>query len=89
MASWNRVPHMAVNTHNPHPLYLTITITRIKMVIINLNAPHTSNNSDIKKIMGPITLYSGKKFEPTISMRDPWAAELRASPHSPLSVRPV
>ncbi len=39
MASWNRVPHIAVNTHNPHPLYLTITITRIKMVTISLNAP--------------------------------------------------
>jgi hypothetical protein len=59
------------------------------MVTISLNAPHTSSNNDIKKIIGPITLYSGKKFEPTISMRDPWAAELRANPHSPLSERPV
>ncbi len=39
MASWKRVPHKAVITHNPHPLYLTITITRIKMVTISLNVP--------------------------------------------------
>ncbi len=89
MASWNRVPHMAVSTHKPHPLYLIIIITRIRMVTVSLNVPHTSSNSDMKKIIGPITLYNGKKFEPTMSMRDPWAAELKASPHSSFSVRPV
>jgi hypothetical protein len=71
MASWNWVPHNAVITHNPHPLYLTITIIQIKMVIIHLNAPQTSNISDKKKIMGPTTLYKGKKLAPTMSMRDP------------------
>jgi hypothetical protein len=39
--------------------------------------------------MGPITLYKGKKLDPTMSMRDPWAAELSASPHSPFSKRPT
>jgi hypothetical protein len=80
-ASWNRVPHTAVKTHNPQPLYLTITITQIRIVIISLNAPQTNNISERKKIMGPITLYKGKKLDPTMSMRDPWAAELSASPH--------
>jgi hypothetical protein len=89
MASWNRVPHKAVITHNPHPLYLTITITRIRMVISSLSVPQTSNKSDRKKIMGPTTLYKGKKLAPTMSMRDPWAAELSESPHSPFSERPV
>ncbi len=89
MASWKRVPHKAVITHNPHPLYLTITITRIKMVTISLNVPQTSNISERKKIMGPTTLYKGKKLAPTISMREPWVAELSASPHSPFSERPV
>jgi hypothetical protein len=43
----------------------------------------------MKKIIGPTTLYRGKKLAPTMSMMDPWAAELRASPHSPFSVRRV
>ncbi len=47
------------------------------------------NISDKKKIMGPTTLYSGKKLAPTMSIRDPWAAVLRASPHSPLYLRPL
>jgi hypothetical protein len=41
------------------------------MVIINLSAPQTSNISDKKKIIGLTTLYKGKKFAPTMSMRDP------------------
>jgi hypothetical protein len=89
MASWNRVPHKAVITHSQHPLYLTIRITRIKMVTFSLNAPQTNNISDRKKIMGPITLYKGKKLDPTMSMREPCAAELNASPHSPFSERPT
>jgi hypothetical protein len=86
-ASWNRVPHTAVRTHNPHPLYLTITITRIKIVAMSRNAPQTSSIKERKKIIGPITLYRGKKLVPTISMRDPCAAGLSASPHSPFGVR--
>jgi hypothetical protein len=39
MASWNRVPHKAVITQISHPMHLTITIIRIKMVTISLNAP--------------------------------------------------
>ncbi len=70
-ASWNRVPHTAVRTHNPHPLYLTITITRIRIVTISRNAPQTNSISERKKIIGPITLYKGKKLDPTMSMRDP------------------
>jgi hypothetical protein len=89
MASWNRVPHKAVITQIPHPLHLTITIIRIKTVTISLNAPQTSKMSDRKKIIGLTTLYNGKKLAPTMSMRDPWAAELSASPHLPFSVRPV
>jgi hypothetical protein len=89
MASWNRVPHKAVITQIPHPLHLTITITRIKTVIISLKAPQTSSMSERKKIIGPTTPYNGKKLVPTISMRDPWAAALRARPHSPFPVRPV
>jgi hypothetical protein len=59
------------------------------MVTINVNAPQISSKRDRKKIIGPITLYNGKRLEPTMSMRDPWAAKLSASPHSPFSVRPV
>jgi hypothetical protein len=66
-----------------------MTITRIRIVIISRNAPQTSNISERKKIIGPITLYKGKKLDPTISMRDPCAAELSASPHSPFSERPT
>ncbi len=89
IASWNKVPHRAVSTHNPHPLHLTIPIILTRIVITSLNSPHTSSISDRKKIMGPTTLYSGKKLAPTMSIRDPWVAVLRASPHSPLSFRPL
>jgi hypothetical protein len=34
------------------------------MVTINLNAPQTSSMSDRKKIIGPTTLYKGKKLAP-------------------------
>jgi hypothetical protein len=89
IASWNRVPHKAVSTQIPHPLHLTIIITLSKTVTINRNPPHTNSISDRKKIIGPTTLYSGKKLAPIMSISDPWAAKLRASPHSPFSLRPV
>jgi hypothetical protein len=71
IASWNRVPHSAVSTHSPHPLHLTITITLARTVTTSLNPPQTSRKRDTKKIMGPITLYSGKKLAPTISINEP------------------
>jgi hypothetical protein len=58
-------------------------------VTISLKAPHTSSISDKKKIIGPTTLYKGKKLAPTMSIRDPWATELRVRPHSPFLLRPV
>jgi hypothetical protein len=89
IASWNRVPQSAVSTHSPHPLHLTITITHARTVTISLNPPQTNRNRDTKKIMGPITLYKGKKLAPTISISEPWAAVLRAKPYSPFSLRPM
>jgi hypothetical protein len=71
IANWNRVPHSAVSTHSPHPLHLTITITLARTVTISLNPPQTSRNRDTKKIIGPMTLYKGKKFAPTISIVNP------------------
>jgi hypothetical protein len=89
IASRNKVPYKAINTQIPHPLHLTITITHTRTVTISLRLPHTSNISDRKNIIGPTTLYNGKKLALTMSINDPWAAELRASPHSPFSLRPV
>jgi hypothetical protein len=83
IASWNKVPHRAGNTQIPHPLHLTITTTLTKTVTISRSPPYTSNISDRKNIIGPTTLYNGKKLAPTMSIKDPWAAELRANPHSP------
>jgi hypothetical protein len=60
IASWNKVPHRAINTHNPHPMHLTITTILTKIVTISRSPPHTSNTSDKKKIIGPTTLYNGK-----------------------------
>jgi hypothetical protein len=40
-------------------------------VTTSLSPPQTNRNSDKKKIMGPTTLYSGKKLASTMSIKDP------------------
>ncbi len=69
IASWNKVPHRAVNTQIQHPLHLTITTTLTRTVTISHRPPQTSSISDRKKIIGPTTCTTGKNWHPQCQLR--------------------